>query len=106
MNRDCHISVAIRDVAMVHSTALGWRMRTIMQHGGDGGSVTLELTFWFENDGSIRIAIPGSPPPFVTIKDDPERPSGHPRLFQALAQLLQRQGVQAPHQIPLKEAAG
>jgi hypothetical protein len=67
-----------------------------MQNGDAGRSVSVTVEFWFESDGSIRLAVPGFPPPFVRIKDDPERPSGHPRLFRFLARSLREQGVPEP----------
>ncbi len=67
-----------------------------MQPGDDGRSVSVTIKVWFERDGSIRLEVPGVPPPFVLIKDDPERPSGHPRLFRSLARYLREQGVPEP----------
>ncbi len=67
-----------------------------MQNGEDGRSVLVTVKFWFESDGSIRQALPGFPAPFARIKDDPERPSGHPRLFRFLARYLRERGVPEP----------
>lgn len=67
-----------------------------MQNSDDGRSVSVQVECWFESDGSIRVAIAGFPPPHLTVKNDPERPSGHPRLFRFLSQCLQKQGVAAP----------
>jgi hypothetical protein len=53
----------------------------------DKNSVSLEMTFWRERDGSIRLAIPGFDRPAI-IKDDPLRPSGHPKLFRILSERL------------------
>jgi hypothetical protein len=67
-----------------------------MQHIHDDGSVSLNVEVRLEDDGSIRLALPGSADPPVRIKNDAERPSGHPRLFRFLAQYLREKGAPAP----------
>jgi hypothetical protein len=67
-----------------------------MQVGEDGKSVTLNVKFWLESDGSIRMASEADPSLPVIIKNDPERPLGHPTLFKRLAQVLRVMGVPAP----------
>jgi hypothetical protein len=67
-----------------------------MQVGEDGRSVSLKVKFWFESDGSIRLASDADPALRVIIKNDPERPLGHPSLFKRLAECLQTMGVPAP----------
>ena len=67
-----------------------------MQVGEDGRSVSLNVKFWLESDGSIRLASDGSPSLSVIIKNDAERPLGHPSLFRRLAPCLQSMGVPAP----------
>jgi len=67
-----------------------------MKISDDGKAVSVEIKVWLECDGSIRLALPGFPPPYVTIKNDPERPSGHPRLFRYLAQHLTSSGALSP----------
>ena len=59
-------------------------------------SVSLTVKGWFELGGSIRLAVPDFPLAFVRIKEDPERPSGHPKLFRFLARYLRTQGVPEP----------
>ena len=66
-----------------------------MQNGDDGRSVSVQVEFWLECDGSIRLALPGFPAP-VVIKNDPQRPSGHPSLFRYLAHFLRDVGAPAP----------
>ena len=66
-----------------------------MQQVHDDGSVSLKVDVWFETDGSIRLALPGSSEPPLRIKNDAERPSGHPRLFRFLAQCLREKGASA-----------
>jgi hypothetical protein len=56
----------------------------------------VEVTIWLESDGSIQMALPGFGPPHIRIKNDPERPSGHPRLFRFLAECLMKKGAPAP----------
>ena len=68
----------------------------IMQVGEDGRSVSLNVKFWFESDGSIRLTSEAEPSLRVIIKNDPERPLGHPALFKRLAQCLRNMGVPAP----------
>jgi hypothetical protein len=67
-----------------------------MQVGEDGRSVSLNVRFWFESDGSIRLTSEAEPSLRVIIKNDPERPLGHPALFKRLAQCLRSMGVPAP----------
>ena len=47
-----------------------------MQVSEDGRSVRLNVEFWFESDGSIRLTSEADPSLRVIIKNDPERPSG------------------------------
>ena len=63
-----------------------------MQNGDNGRSVSVTVKDWFEYDGSIRLAVPDFPPAFIRVSDDPERPSGHPKLFKILARYLREQG--------------
>ena len=67
-----------------------------MEVGEDGRSVSLNVRFWFESDGSIRLTSEAEPSLRVIIKNDPERPLGHPALFKRLAQCLRNLGVPAP----------
>jgi hypothetical protein len=67
-----------------------------MQVSKDGRSVSLNVKFWFENDGSIRLTSEADPSLRVVIKNDPERPSGHPTLFKRLAQCLRVMGAAEP----------
>lgn len=67
-----------------------------MRQTHDDGSVTLEVNISLGSDGSIRLAVPNSSEPPVRIKNDAERPSGHPRLFKFLAQYLREDGDPAP----------
>ena len=67
-----------------------------MQVSEDGKSVRLNVEFWFESDGSIRLTSEADPSLRVIIKNDPERPSGHPMLFKRLAQCLRIMGVPEP----------
>jgi hypothetical protein len=67
-----------------------------MQVGEDGRTVSLNVKFWLESDGSIRLASDTNPSLRVIIKNDPERPLGHPSLFKRLAQCLRTAGVPAP----------
>ena len=67
-----------------------------MEVSEDGRSVSLNVKFWFENDGSIRLTSEADPSLRVLIKNDPERPSGHPTLFKRLAQCLRVMGVAEP----------
>ena len=67
-----------------------------MQVSEDGKSVRLNVEFWFESDGSIRLTSEADPSLRVIIKNDPERPSGHPMLFKRLAQCLRIMGVSEP----------
>lgn len=53
--------------------------------GGDGRRVSLRVQFWFERDGAIRLTSEADPSLRIIIKNDPERPSGHPMLFKRLA---------------------
>jgi len=67
-----------------------------MEVAEDGRSVNLHVVVRYESDGSIRLSSPVDPTLRVTIKNDPERPSGHPTLFKGLAQYLRSLGVPAP----------
>ena len=67
-----------------------------MQMSEDGRSVRLNVEFRFESDGSIRLTSEADPSLRVIIKNDPERPSGHPMLFKRLAQCLRIMGVPEP----------
>jgi hypothetical protein len=67
-----------------------------MHVGEDGRSVSLNVKFWFESDGSIRLTSEAEPSLRVIIKDDPERPLGHPTLFKRLANVLRTMGVPSP----------
>jgi hypothetical protein len=67
-----------------------------MHVGEDGRSVSLNVRFWFESDGSIRLTSEADPSLRVIIKNDPERPLGHPTLFKRLAQCLHIMGVPPP----------
>jgi hypothetical protein len=67
-----------------------------MQVSEDGRSVRLNVEFRFESDGSIRLTSEADPTLRVIIKNDPERPSGHPMLFKRLAQCLRIMGVPEP----------
>ena len=67
-----------------------------MQVSEDGRSVRLNVEFRFESDGSIRLTSEADPSLRVIIKNDPERPSGHPMLFKRLAQCLRVMGVPEP----------
>jgi len=67
-----------------------------MQVAEDGRSVSLNVKFWFENDGSIRLTSEAEPLLRVIIKNDPERPLGHPALFRRLADVLRTMGVPSP----------
>ena len=67
-----------------------------MKVSEDGRSVSLNVKFWFESDGSIRLTSEADPTLRVVIKNDPERPSGHPTLFKRLAQCLRVMGVPEP----------
>jgi len=65
-------------------------------HDDERRSVSLQVRVWLESDGSIRLAVPGIPEPMVMIKNDPDRPSGHPKLYRYLAQRLRDRGAPAP----------
>jgi len=67
-----------------------------MQVAEDGRSVKLNVKIWLESDGSIRLASEADPALRVIIKNDPDRPLGHPALFKRLARCLQVMGVPAP----------
>jgi hypothetical protein len=82
-------------VALKFTSAAG-QGKTTMQNHDDGRSVAVQLKVWLECDGSIRIAVPGMSAPFVRVKNDPERPSGHPSLFRLLARTLRERGRPAP----------
>ena len=69
---------------------------TAMEMSEDGRSVRLNVEFRFESDGSIRLTSEADPSLRVIIKNDPERPSGHPMLFKRLAQCLRIMGVPEP----------
>jgi hypothetical protein len=71
-------------------------MGQVMQVEEDGRSVSLNVRFWFESDGSIRLTSDAEPSLRVIIKNDPERPLGHPALFKRLAHCLRSMGVPAP----------
>jgi len=58
--------------------------------------VSVQIKFWLESDGSIGLEVPGALQRTIRIKDDPLRPSGHPRLYRYLARHLRRRGVRAP----------
>lgn len=62
----------------------------------DGRSVSLNVKFWLENDGSIRLTSEADPSLRVIIKNDPDRPLGHPALFKRLAKVLRIMGVPSP----------
>ena len=51
---------------------------------------SVQVTLWLESDGSICLTGPGFEQPPVRIKNDPARPSGHPRLYRYLTQYLRR----------------
>jgi hypothetical protein len=68
----------------------------IMHVAEDGRSVSLNVKFWLEDDGSIRMTSDAEPSLRVISKNDPERPLGHPTLFKRLAQCLRNMGVPAP----------
>jgi hypothetical protein len=67
-----------------------------MEVGEDGRSISLNVKVWMENDGSIRLASDANPSLRAIIKNDPDRPLGHPSLFKRLAQCLRVMGVPAP----------
>ena len=67
-----------------------------MEVGEDGRSVSLNVRVWFESDGSIRLTSEAEPSLRVIIKNDPERPLGHPALFKRLAHVLRSMGVPSP----------
>lgn len=67
-----------------------------MQVGEDGRSVSLNVRVWLETDGSIRLTSEAEPSLRVIIKNDPERPLGHPTLFKRLAHVLRSMGVPSP----------
>ena len=67
-----------------------------MKVSEDGKTVSVEVRIWLESDGSIQMALPGLAPPPIRIKNDADRPSGHPRLFLSLAKHLMENGVPAP----------
>ena len=64
-----------------------------MQQIHDDGSVSLKVELWFETDGSIRLALPGSSEPPLRIKNDAERPSGHPACSDFLRSAFVRKGL-------------
>ena len=68
----------------------------IMHVAEDGRSVRLNVKFWLENDGSIRLTSEADPSLRVIIKNDPERPLGHPTRFKRLAKVLRTMGVPSP----------
>ena len=51
---------------------------------------SVEVKIWLESDGSICLTGPGFGQPPVRIKNDPARPSGHPRLYKHLTQYLRQ----------------
>lgn len=55
-------------------------------------SVSIQVTFWMEDDGSIRLIGDDLPGLCARIKNDPERPSGHPTLFRQLTRYLRSLG--------------
>jgi hypothetical protein len=67
-----------------------------MQVGEDGRSVSLNVRVWLESDGSIRLTSEAEASLRVIIKNDPERPLGHPTLFKRLADVLHSMGVPSP----------
>ena len=67
-----------------------------MEVGEDGRSVSLNVRVWLESDGSIRLASEAEPTLRVIIKNDPDRPLGHPTLFKRLAHVLRSMGVPSP----------
>lgn len=74
----------------------GAKLGRYMQVSENRKSVRLNVEFWFESDGSIRLTSESDPTLRITIKNDPERPSGHPALFKRLAQCLRVMGVPEP----------
>lgn len=68
----------------------------IMEVGEDGRSVSLNVRVWLESDGSIRLTSEAEPTLRVIIKNDPDRPLGHPTLFKRLAHVLRSMGVPSP----------
>jgi hypothetical protein len=67
-----------------------------MEYRNSAESTSVEVTFWLESDGSICLTGPGFDQAPMRIKNDPERPSGHPRLFRYLTECLRHRGTPAP----------
>ena len=67
-----------------------------MQVGEDGRSVSLNVRVWLESDGSIRLTSEAEPSLRVIIKNDPDRPLGHPTLFKRLAHVLRSMAYPPP----------
>lgn len=64
----------------------------VMQADVNPRGVSIQVTFWMEDDGSIRLVGDNLPGLCARIRSDPERPSGHPTLFRQLTGYLRTLG--------------
>jgi len=73
-----------------------------MRLSAKGKSVALEVAFWLTDDGAIHLVAnePDAPSFHVAVRDDPQKPSGHPYLYRELARCLRQMGAPAPPEPP------
>ena len=67
-----------------------------MRVSADGKRVTIEVQFWLDDDGSIRVASKDGQDFLVRVKAEPLKRNGHPSLFRRLRWLLKEAGAPAP----------
>jgi hypothetical protein len=67
-----------------------------VEHNRDTNGASLNVTFWWNDDGSIGLVAPDVGGFLVTVSDNPRRTNGHPLLHLCLAACLRNAGVSAP----------
>jgi hypothetical protein len=56
----------------------------------------IEIEFWFDEDGSIRVVSEAGPDFHVRVRAEPLKRNGHPSLYRRLAWVLRDAGAAKP----------
>ena len=56
----------------------------------------IEIEFWFEEDGSIRVTSDAGPDFHVRVRAEPLKRNGHPSLYRRLARILKDASTAIP----------
>jgi len=69
-----------------------------MASSKDRKKVRIEIEFWLDDDGSIRVTSDAGPDFRIKVRVEPLKRNGHPEFYRRLAWLLKSADATAPDQ--------